>query len=544
MRLFWLIVLVPLALAAWLGVKVAHDERALEKHGLERLLQGRLVDVRSRAGQAVGRLERELLAALDDAPAEVDGLRELGRRTPIARQIFVLGPDGQLVFPARTPDASRDELDFLARTEAIWSGRAVLLRDPGDDGEVGDSAPAPAPPPPATRIPGDSLIHLAATRPHGWISWYWQEGLHLLFWRRSAGGRVIGLEVERIALLSRIVAALPTTELEAGRMRLADSRGAVVHQWGPHEAGDDEVARAVLTFEHPLDTWRLEYFIAPSQRRAFEGGIRLDVIFGIGAVAIALIGLAIYTHREMSRRVRDASQRVSFVTQVSHELKTPLTNIRLYAELLEERLDSEDRDNARRAGVIVSESQRLTRLINNILTFARARRGELETRPGTVDPNRVVREVLEQFGPALAAHDLEVATRLEATSSVRAGEDALDQILANLVSNVEKYAAVGGTLGIESRDEGDRVVIRVADQGPGIPRGQREAIFRPFVRLSDRLADGVTGTGIGLSIARELARSVGGELRLVDAERGACFEISLVAAPPGAKEDERESAGS
>jgi signal transduction histidine kinase len=216
----------------------------------------------------------------------------------------------------------------------------------------------------------------------------------------------------------------------------------------------------------------------------------------------------------------------------------------MYAELLEERLDSEDRDNARRAGVIVSESQRLTRLINNILTFARARRGELETRPGWVEPNGVVREVLEQFGPALAARDIEVTTRLEATASVRAGEDALDQILANLVSNVEKYAAAGGALQVESRDERDRVIIRVADQGPGIPHGHREAIFRPFFRVSDRLADGVTGTGIGLSIARELARSMDGELRLVAAERGACFEISLVAALPDGKEDDRESAGS
>lgn len=540
MRLFWLIVLVPLALAAWLGVKVARDDRALEKHELERLLEGRLVDVRSRAGQAVARLERELLTGLANAPAEVEGLRELGRETPLARQIFVLGADGQLVFPARTADASKQELEFLARTEAIWSGRAVLFRDPG--GEGAKSPPAAAPPP-ESRIPGDSLIHLAAERPQGWISWYWQEGLHLLFWRRSEAGRVVGLEVERVALLARVVAALPTTELEEGRMRLADSRGAVVHQWGPHDVAGDEVPAAVLPFEHPLDSWRLEYYITPSQRRAFEGGMRLDVIFGIGAVAIALIGLAIYTHREMSRRVREASQRVSFVTQVSHELKTPLTNIRMYAELLEDRLDDGDDDNARRAGVIVSESQRLTRLINNILTFARARRGELETLPARIDPNRVVREVLEQFGPALAARDIEVTAALEATGEARADADALDQVLANLVSNVEKYAAAGGALAVQTRDDGARIVIRVSDRGPGIPRAQREAIFKPFYRLSDRLADGVTGTGIGLSIARELARSMGGDLTLVDAERGACFEISLAAASADDEEDDRESTG-
>jgi signal transduction histidine kinase len=284
--------------------------------------------------------------------------------------------------------------------------------------------------------------------------------------------------------------------------------------------------------------------------RGLEAGARNMIRIGVataaagiivGTVSLTGIGLAIYTHREMSRRVRDASQRVSFVTQVSHELKTPLTNIRMYAELLEDRLDEEDGDNARRAGVIVSESQRLTRLINNILTFARVRRGDIETRPARIDANRVVGDILEQFGPALAARDIAVTTDLSATSMVRADEDALDQVLANLVSNVEKYAASGGSLRIETRDSGEQVHIRVVDRGPGIPRGHRDAVFKPFYRVSDRLADGVTGTGIGLSIARELVRSMGGELRLLDAEVGASFEISLAAA---AKEDDGEGSRS
>jgi len=102
----------------------------------------------------------------------------------------------------------------------------------------------------------------------------------------------------------------------------------------------------------------------------------------------------------------------------------------------------------------------------------------------------------------------------------------VEQILVNLFSNVEKYAASGGVLQVASSQTGETTTITVSDGGPGIPARQHEAIFQPFYRSSDRLVD-VAGTGIGLSIARELAQLHGGDVRLVDSETGACFEVTL-----------------
>src|SRR6185503_4134452 len=102
-----------------------------------------------------------------------------------------------------------------------------------------------------------------------------------------------------------------------------------------------------------------------------------------------------------------------------------------------------------------------------------------------------------------------------------------EQILGNLFSNVEKYAAQGGLMEVTSRQNGSTTLIVVADRGPGIPRGQEEKIFDPFHRLSNKLSDGVTGTGIGLSIARELARKHGGDLKAVASDVGACFLLEL-----------------
>ncbi|MEM9492935.1 MAG: HAMP domain-containing sensor histidine kinase, partial [Myxococcota bacterium] len=278
--------------------------------------------------------------------------------------------------------------------------------------------------------------------------------------------------------------------------------------------------------------------------------------------ALGLLALALVFYRDYARRMREAAQRVGFVTQVSHELKTPLTNIRLYAELLDDDLDgllaavaagdsddhgdsSSDEDDAirGRTAVIIAESQRLTRLINNILTFSKQRRGQLDLRLERVAVRALVDQVLAQFGPALQARGIAAEIAVPDDLTVYADRDALGQIIANLLSNVDKYAAAGGRVEIAAGRRGARAWLRVSDRGPGIPAAHRDKIFRPFYRMSDKLADGVTGTGIGLAIARELARRLGGELRLVardecgehdaQSERdgastsGACFELEL-----------------
>ena len=519
MRAFWLVVIAPLAVAGYLAVRVSSEGAELRRHELHGLLAGHLADVRSRASEAIAAIERTFAADLADAPADPEGLRALARRIPLARQVFRLDPEGRLTFPAPGDDASRQEREFLERTRSIWTGRAILAPSaaPADRAAVSTSAPGI----------GDSLVDLAAVAPHGWQTWYWAEGLHLLFWRRAAGGGVIGVEVERIGLLARIVGALPTGALDDGRIELADSRGQVVTQWGPMLPAEDAPSYApdaILALEPPLDSWQLRYFISEAQRAALAGGPGAGMFLGLGAFGFALLGLAIYLYREYTRRLRDAARRVGFVTRVSHELRTPLTNIRMFAELLED--GAEDDDQARRARVIVTESERLGRLIDNVLAFARHRRGTLVLRPERLDVDAAVRDAVARFDPALGASGIDVRFQLGAPPPVAAPADAVDQIVTNLLSNVEKYAR-GSDVTVTTRAADGHVIVVVADRGPGVPPDERAAIFEPFHRASDSLTEGASGTGIGLAIARELARACGGDLALAASDRGACFELTL-----------------
>jgi signal transduction histidine kinase len=252
------------------------------------------------------------------------------------------------------------------------------------------------------------------------------------------------------------------------------------------------------------------------------------MVFGI-----ALTVMAVYFYRESSRELRDASQRVSFVNHVSHELKTPLTNIRMYAELLQDSLDQSDEKAARHLDVVVSESVRLSRLINNVLTFGRQQRKSLKLRMSEEVVDRIVEAVIESFRPSLQSRGVNIEFLPGAPDRVQADPDALGQIIGNLLGNVEKYAPDSGTVQVESKQDKDTTTITVSDNGPGIPQAERENIFKPFFRLSSRVTDGVAGTGIGLSIARELARLHGGDLEMVSTGPGAVFRVTIHAGRSG-----------
>lgn len=529
---FGLIVLVPLLLLAGLAIKIARDERSVVEQQVRALHEERLADIASGISARIGELERELDRVTAEAEQDPEKLRELVRKHPLLVQAFALSADGDLLFPSETDQLSVGEKTFLERTRAIWKGEAMLYEPPRAEQKGG-----------STRRGGrgtDSLGNLATRRENGWIAWYWEEGLHLLYWSRSEKGGVIGAEIGRIPLLSQVVGELPALDPGEARIVLADSKGDEVFQWGERDPIEKEKPLARLALAYPLDSYALQYFAAPGAP-AFGQSIRFNLLASFGAVALVILGLAIYFHREQSRAMREAGQRVTFVTQVSHELKTPLTNIRLYAELLEDRIDPEDNTGSHHLSVIVAESQRLSRMIGNILTFSKQQRDKLHLNKTPLSVNSVVDSVLEQFRPSLEGRGMKAVVSGTAPRDISADRDMIGQILGNLLSNVEKYAGSGGEVKIEIEQDDGWTHVRVADRGPGIPAIHRDKIFQPFYRVSDKLSDGVTGTGIGLSIARELARLHGGDLALIGADGGTTFELTLPngAAPSVIREETR-----
>ncbi|MBX7208053.1 MAG: HAMP domain-containing histidine kinase [Verrucomicrobiaceae bacterium] len=255
----------------------------------------------------------------------------------------------------------------------------------------------------------------------------------------------------------------------------------------------------------------------------------LPVFLAVASGSVLLVALGWLFHRESTRAIREAQERVTFVNQVSHELKTPLTNIQLYAEMAADRAESAgDQTALRYLGVVGTETSRLSRLINNVLNLARKQRDKLsiQPKPGVLD--EVVQAVVEHWRALLESRGIAIDLAPGAAEPVRFDADAITQILGNLLSNVEKYAAQGKHVRIVTTMDADRVQMRVEDRGPGIAAGKREIVFEAFERLRSDLTEGVSGTGIGLTISRELARLHGGTLEVDPAYRdGSRFVLTI-----------------
>ncbi len=513
---FGVLVILPVILLAVLGSKIARDEQTMVAERLEALREDRLHQLAADVRRTVELVEAELSVALDAQTLhDTESLRDLARAQPLVRQAFVLSPQGDLRFPVDAA-ATEAERSFLARTQAIWRGRAILYEPPAAESNRR-----------VLERGSESISGFARRRAQGWVTWYWAEGLHLLFWRAHGdGGEVVGVEVDRVALLARVIGVLPELEVVDGRVALVDARGDTLFQWGPAEPRAGERSSARRALDYPLESYGVADY--PVAAQAFSGTTQLGMYASLAAVIGVMMVLAVYFHRERTREMREARQRVGFVTQVSHELKTPLTNIRLYAELLGEELDEDDQSAPvrRHLGVIVTESQRLSRLIHNILTFSKHTHDRVELRTGPVEVGPLVESVLDQFAPSFAAKGLTAQVVGAAPATITADRDALGQVLGNLLSNVEKYAVDGKSVDIELSQDERATRIAVRDHGPGIPAAQQQRVFEAFVRLGDRLSDGA-GTGIGLTIARELVRLHGGELAVEDAQPGARFVVVL-----------------
>lgn len=261
----------------------------------------------------------------------------------------------------------------------------------------------------------------------------------------------------------------------------------------------------------------------------FARSALLPVYLAVASGSVLVVALGWLFFRESTRAMREAQQRVTFVNQVSHELKTPLTNIQLYAEMAAGRAEKVDDQTALRyLGVVGAETSRLSRLINNVLSLARQQRDRLTVQMRRTVLDEVVSKTTEHWWALLESRGIAIDLKLAAPDGIMLDADAVTQILGNLLSNVEKYAAGGKYAGIATETDGKCARLIVQDRGPGIGEGKREIVFEAFERLRSDLTEGVSGTGIGLTISRELARLHGGTLEVdVNYREGSRFVLTI-----------------
>jgi len=218
-----------------------------------------------------------------------------------------------------------------------------------------------------------------------------------------------------------------------------------------------------------------------------------------------------------------------FMSSVTHELRTPLTSIRALTEMMQ---DDDEMDAAQRQqflAIVVAETERLTRLVNQVLDMAKIESGHAEWRISDVDLAALCRSAAQTTGEMLRERGAVLVLQIAPVErTLRADADRLTQVLLNLLSNAAKFVpAEGGRVELRLTADEAGVSVEVQDNGPGVPEAQRELVFEKFRQGGDAL-NRPQGTGLGLPISREIVEHFGGRMWLRSAAgQGACFGFTL-----------------
>ncbi len=460
------------------------DYARLDSDNLHRLVDAKLEQIATRL--------RTLGEFLTLQAQDIDYLVE---HTPIIQSIFVIN-QRRLVYPPRNAaEISENDKQLIEIINPFVEDNSSLLQH-------------------ASR-------HDDRQNRYGWYVSYEKLRPILIFWQQKDSDIIVYI-VSYTAFRGELIADLDQLSVR-GQYRLYDNGQLLVsNQRQGSEPTKNYSNTAGKAFSYPLQHWSVNHLMPPAKANY------LPTILSALAFCLVTTAIALAIYRYMRQRIKMASQQVQFVGQVSHELKTPLTNIRLYAEMLGEQLkDHPDSppESQRYLSVIEDESLRLTRLIQNVLNFSRA-----------PQPHRqavYLLEVFDQlerlFTPALANKQLTIRRLLkpsvDADTHIDTDPDMLMQMLSNFISNAEKYAPQGQYVDIEAKRDNTQTVISIRDFGPGIAKSEIKHITKPFYRINNHINEGVAGTGIGLTIAEQLATALGATLEIAPANPGMRFSL-------------------
>ena len=565
--LYWLLLLLPtLAVGAGALLLLRREQARLEESA-RASVEARRAAIAARARLIaenvellVGDVETGLMATLREAPtANPEAfLDEWERSNPLVRGTFRLANDDRVLRPAASSARGemRTRIDAWLVAGVPWRGGAPderleseadrqVRKDTSANVTVAQRVRGAFQETARNRLATDAVKKAesgaAVSERADWMPRRDSGGLHLYGWRQLAFGGVIGVEVELTAIAARLGELLPKDGEFADALAVRDAGGVVLQSKSYRVVDKVSSGSSLPKAQQPVVVVPISARVLPGwEVVGFASGYEADSapgggFFLIGSLLVGIFVAAILSGGSLllwqaRRSEAEAAQKTSFVANVSHEFKTPLTTIRLYAELLEQGRVRDAAQGGDYLRTIGRETQRLARLVNNALDFSRLEQGKKRYARENFDLGDELARLLETHAPRVAEAGLKLQRELPAEPiAVTTDRDALEQIVINLLDNACKYAAAGGEVTVScARGPKGGKEVRVADRGPGVPAEHRERIFEKFHRVDDALTAEKGGAGLGLSIARQLARGLGGELRYAPrAGGGAEFILSL-----------------
>lgn len=296
----------------------------------------------------------------------------------------------------------------------------------------------------------------------------------------------------------------------------------------PGHRPDD--AFAVIDLPAPFYGWKVHVGFQDEGFLARTTQQQTLVTLAVGVVLVLLIAVAgILALRQVTRQIHLNKLKNDFIGLVSHELRTPLASMRMLVETLLEGRYRDEETLREYLSMVASENKRLSRLVENFLTFSRMQRGRSQFKMVEVQMERILQAALAATRPHLESEGVRFTKSIEPDLPALAGdEDALVTVVINLLENAYKYTTEDKRIHLDVAARGDRIIISVEDNGIGIPSRELKQIFKEFYQVDQRLARRSEGSGLGLSINQHIVRAHGGDISVESQEGvGSTFRVSL-----------------
>jgi len=544
--IFWALFLVPTLIISGIAFRLlSHEQERINRAAIQALSE-RAKTISETIHITVEAVQENLTQSLLDI--DQDNLQKTllvwEETNPLVRNVFIYQKDRELEYPVRGMESTLEERRFITRYDSLFSGRMKfdfnedLSKDESKTKGVTESSrqklvalsrvvqKAPVSDQQAL-FPAES--EQSFIEKSGWIPWFSENRLHILGWVQKIGnGPVYGIELELMALLSRLVVDFPELPEKKVALLLMDGNGNFMHQSGKMTVDPKERPIAVVSIQNLLPHWQIGVFIDKKGFGSTRGFLYVSVIL-LGVFIIAIVSGGVLLTRMTLQNMKDARQKTSFVSSVSHELKTPLTSIRMYAELLLSKRIKDANKIQTYLSVIVSESERLTRLINNVLAFGKLEQGKKTYHLTIFEMDRLLDQMIQSHSIRIENQGIEIILQIEEGNyKVKTDRDAIEQVILNLVDNALKYADKGKFIKFVLEKDKSFILLKICDDGPGIPKAQQEMIFEKFHRVDNSLTTKQPGSGLGLSIARQILRDLDGDLSFAPMPgSGSCFTARI-----------------
>jgi signal transduction histidine kinase len=364
----------------------------------------------------------------------------------------------------------------------------------------------------------------------GIIPRFIREKLALLFWARDSAGGYVGCVIDDDAVRGRLAKRLPNVSTPARILTILDENGRPLLTAEGGEKRDWRRPFAAREISAGLPRWEVAAYLTDPNAIASQAGATTLILWILVLfLFVAIAGGGAYILQTLRSEMQLARQKTTFVANVTHELKTPLTSIRMFAEMLRQGRQPDTAKQEKYLDLMVSETERLTRLINNVLDFARVERGQRKYEKRRLDVARLGEELTEGQRVRLEHNGFTLTFRNDLREAfIEGDEEALKQAVLNLLSNAEKYSVEDKRVDVEVSGTGQFVLIEVKDRGRGVPAGEAERIFQEFYRADDSLTAKAGGSGLGLSIALRIVRDHGGDIQYFPRDGGgSVFQVRL-----------------